>query len=656
MVKAIVWKEWRRSWKLFAVFALAAIVLPALPGQLFPNEGATAREFMRFIWALFSLFVGSLFGMQNRAGTIPFLLARPATRPFLFSAHYVGYLTMIAVLIVVSLTAHCVHMAFISPDFSALEVLYEPSLIFGLAACFLLFSFSLFIANSFVTFGATKVGVAVLALLILLAIALFAYPGRGSSSGDDIAVVRRAYRYLFDPVRMPIAYLSLLICGGVIFGALSLWEIAFDEMRDARNRRWIRAVACASILSVVLVIGTERAVDSASARPSATEFTRVLAGAQIGKSGRSILAVTDDAIYALYPEADKKDSMGRNVERIVKTGGRSFFPAPGMDSTRLVFLDDRPVWGQEIRLLRQPAYGPRTISPRYYAQRETLGAPFMSPDNDRIAYMRTSASRFRNKTSRSLWITKFGYRDYSLPISDHAVLTDDAGADPAAEWEPIGWTPDGYDFMLRKKSAGKSEIWAVDWVARGPRRFLEEFPEAIITEDDLPGKGEWISLLEPGEKGKQTLWLVNYKSGESKELGVFENQPVRAWEKSGWRFAYSEPGGGMTIWHFLEHRRQKRSACPRFPPVQQIKWLHYRYPPAAVIAEQGAPGAKSRLVLLEPSSCEIITLVDDFPATADQWDWMSANAIIFADGGDLWQVQTDGTRTLLFSLASITEE
>ena len=76
-----------------------------------------------------------------------------------------------------------------------------------------------------------------------------------------------------------------------------------------------------------------------------------------------------------------------------------------------------------------------------------------------------------------------------------------------------------------------------------------------------------------------------------------------------------------------------------------------------------------RLVLLDPETCAIEPLIEDFPAEEQQWDFLSSMSIIYADGGDLvtcsavqWEsgslagLSLWSEPTTLFSLASLHDE
>jgi hypothetical protein len=643
-MKAIIWKEWKRSRILFIAFLGAAILIPALPAHFFPNEGETARVFIRLIWVLFSLSAGWLFGEQSRRGTLPFLLARPATKPYLFCVHYLSYLIMLGALIAGSLLVHYIHMAIRFPGFSLLEIIFEPGLIFGLALCFFLFSLSLFIANSFVTFGSTVVGIAFLVIMFLMLMVLFGVPGRGTASIPTAL-------YSLRLIESPLLFLFTMICGGMIFATLSLLEISFDELRDAKNRRWISTISVTSVLSVALLIGTTGGVTGVVKKPTSLEIKQILTGLKVGDIPQAAVAITDDAVYTIRTPQNNPflKSGDSRVKRIVRVEGQPYGLVRQKHGATLAYHSDKPIWGQEIRLLHPFGGGIRSISPSDYSQTSVLGEPFVSPDNDRIAYLRTSTPRFWGKATTSLWITKLG------SVSDYAELPGDV---ETAQWEPIGWTPDGYKFMLRKREAGKTEIWAVDWVARGPSRLLEDFPDAIITADDLPKDGKWFSFVRKTADGKWNLGLIDYREGESKDLGTFDSEPLRAWVASGTRFAYWEHKKGYSLKELGDPGAiEYEHTCPDIPPVLQMRWSPHGDKLALVTSRTDTEKVGPRLLLLDPFTCTIEPLIEDFPATKQQWTFYHWNSIIYADGGELMRYNLESKSTFtLFSLASLHDE
>jgi hypothetical protein len=542
---------------------------------------------------------------------------------------------------------------------------FEPGLIFVLALCFFLFSLSLFIANSFVTFGSTVVGIAFLVLMFLLGIALF-----GTSIRGAVSVVS-----IFFSLRLsesPLLFLFIMICGGMVFATLSLLEISFDELRDVKNRRWINTLAAASLLSIALLIGTTGGVAGAASKPASLEFKQIFAGLNLGNIRQAVVAVADDAVYTIRTQPVKSTRsvlVDPTVERIVKVDGQPYVLVRQKRArSMLAYRSEKPIWGQEIRFLYASSGGIRRVSPGDYSQSNVLGEPFVSPDADRIAYLRTSTPRFWGKATTSLWITKLNFS-----VSDYAELPGDV---ETTQWEPIGWTPDGYKFLLRKKEAGKSEIWAVDWVARGPTRFLEEFPDAIITEDDLPKDGEWFSLVRRQDDGKWDLRLVNYRRGESKSLGTFDSEPVRKWSGCATLFAHWESASGITVTvivkreslHFKNLRGADADGMTKHEPMQriftwapdihsvlQMRWSPLHYKLALVVKggkawKEGIP----RLVTIDPYGSHTMDVIaENFPAEKHQWGWLDGSTIIYADGDRLLQKSIGGQTIFLLSLSTM---
>ncbi len=642
MTRAIIWKEWKRLRGLLLAFLLAAILIPAIPGQLLPNEGETAQTLILFMFTLFCLFSGIIFYEQKRRGTIHFLLSRPATKPYLFVTHYLSYALMLAALLIISLSAHYVHMTFRFPHFSPLDMLLEPELVIDLALCLFFLSLSLFVANSAITFGSTTVGIAFIIMLVLP----FVFHKQVSSFASSVPPL--------GPRESPVTFLWLLLCGGVFLGVLSLWEIAFDELRDAKNARWIRALVSASALSVIMIAVAAHLVARATVSPSEKRIQEVIATG-VGKypvacvvsDGRreNGLVVVKGPPYFLRGKFIERKG---NESPVVKSGdaaGRFFVPVVERryqaSLLKFAYFSDKPILGQEIRAMGANLSRVNTISPKHYSRRESFGPPFPSPDGDRVAYLKTSSSRFGKESSASLWITKL----YYTSVSDFVDLPNDA----ESTFEPIGWTPDGYDFMLREKGPKGPRIWAVDWVATGIRPFLDEFPDAVITGHDLPKAGEWMSLLRKETRREWAMWLVNYRSGESKKLGAFKQPPLRAWTPYGNWFAYWTPESGLVTYNVSEDARQP-AVCPHAPSIRQMKWSPPPGSSLAIVAvEPEEPHAKAYVALFNPTNCSVIKLIDGFAAPEKKWGWLSSQAIVYADGGELWQVDLLGKRTLISS-------
>ena len=456
MIRAIFWKEWKNCRKRFVVFLLAVTIIPAIPTQFIPyREGAADHSIFGFVWLLSALVAGSLFYEQKRAGALPFLLARPATKPFLFGVHYLSHLSILAALAIVSLIVHCIHVAFRVPDTSPLDVLLQPGLLFTLLLALAAFSVLIFIYTSSITFGPAKVGVAFLVMLALSFVFFKFY-------GDSIALSLSGLP-LLDPGEAPIAFLLILGCTAIVPAALSLWEISFFEMVDVRNRRWLLAVIATSAFSVALVVSMAVSISRAMGVPSPAYFKELIV-THVEKEMQVLGVVSNDSRedwlvragnWHNFAKAMLHPVEGRPLLRIRNMGrkGRSFSNMSVGADNKIAYLSDKPLWGREIRTLNLDSYRllPETISPKYYSDSENLGPPFPSPDGDRVAYLRTNASRLGGRSTLSLWITTTGYN----PVSDYVELPgDDGNGFEASRWTPIGWTPDGYDFMLRRTGPG----------------------------------------------------------------------------------------------------------------------------------------------------------------------------------------------------------
>jgi len=650
LIKTIFWKEWKNYRKRFVVFLLAVTITPAIPTQFIPyRENMGGSSIFAFVWLLSALVAGSLFYEQKRAGALPFLLARPATKPFLFGVHYLSHLSILAALVIVSLGVHCIHVAFRFPETSWLDVLLRPDFLFAFVLVLATFSILIFIYTSSITFGPAKVGMAFLSMLALCFIFFKLYGDSMGSFLSDLPSLRTG--------EAPVASLLMLGCIAVVPATLSLWEISFYEIFDAGNRRWLSAVIAASALSVVLVVSMSVSIAGAMGMPSPAYFKEIIV--THGKEHTRILGVVsndsrEDWLVAIGGRLNLKKGrflVGNDENRPILSvrnlgrKGRSFSYMPDRREKNLVYFSDKPLWGQEIRIVDLEHRNPpsKAISPKYYSDRENLGPPFPSPDGDRVAYLRTNASRLGGQTTQSLWITTTGYN----PVSDYVVLPGDEGRafEPIgwtpSGWTPIGWTPDGYDFMLRRTGPEGPEIWAVDWVATGARRFLEEFSDAIIAEDDLPKKGERISLVREEADHKWGLWVVNYRSGGSRKLGVFGKMPVRT----------MTPGGVLTYWaaeRGLCLDTPGVRTCPDVPPILHMKWSPDMSGLACVTTDVSE--GKPYLALIDTTDCTVTKLVEDFPSNKKQRAWLSRRAIVYADGAELWQVDTDGEQTFIASL------
>ncbi len=702
MIKAILWKEWKKERWLFTMFLFGSITVPPALMELHPRRPDPALWQLGLWWSLYAMILGFVFVGENKRKIIPFLLARPSTKSAVFCAHHVCRFTLLAALIIISLTSFCAYVSLRKIGVSSLAVIFHPVLVFDVVICIFVFSLSALLDVSLLTFGATAVGVLILSFAFALFLLRPALPLMLVSIGN------------LSPTEAPAAFLEIVALVGLVSVALFLAEISFDEIRDRMNKKWLLAVTLAVALAILTFSFTFR------------NIARVLSSLPNPKTIEEI-RLTDDGIYPLMviTSDDMGDRFLLAVQNpisprgpLVKLKGKGLddvsymkklspeekaFSFPDVRSHRgrassslLMYFSEKPLWGQEIRtfdlmggfgriyfidsLIKKDV---RSVSPRDYSLKETIGIPFLSPDADRIAYLKTTTSRFSKNSSASLWMMKLG----ETPLSGHVDLEVDA----ETALEPIGWTPDGFDFLLRKTTPTGSEIWAVDWTATGARRFLPEFSDAIITDDDLPKYGEWISLVQRNPGGKYLLWAVNYRSGEKVKLGLFDNIPQRR------PFAYLTPNGGWCVWRDLDPqgKRPITRTCYEFghesdePPAFENKPLtlirkskksayyqssdksfglvlyfsepsdpHKSLPEiremkrmATVVAESDAPNAKKNLTVPGPEG-ECKVLVENFTANEKQWDWLSDQAIVYAKDGQLWQVDKDGEQTLVLSAAS----
>jgi hypothetical protein len=503
-----------------------------------------------------------------------------------------------------------------------------------LALCFFSFSYSLFHANSSMILGPAKGSLSLLPFVAVVSWAVF-WATRSP---------------IWRPGESPTQLLLLALSSGMVFLTLSLWEALLDETRERENRKWIAVGIIGSTLSVILATATIIAWTQTFTKGFTNRHIKELTVA--GSSMFPIVAVVPqfpdgNFVFVLEnPNPGKpvlkfsKATPDKRLEVIyIERLGQSFVKL-GEDS--LAYFSEKPIWGQEIRVVNINDQHAQRIWPKGYWPSKSLRAPFASPDGKRIAYLGTTSMMFGRGFLTSVQFTKYFY----YWPTDYITLT----SHPNVTFDPIGWTPDGYDFMLRKTGPAGPEIWAVDWVASGARRFLTEFSDAIITENDLPQVGEWISLIQKDAEGKWTLCLVNYRSEGKVAVGNFENAPLRAWTKSGKRFACWSAENGLAVYNVSDTIVQ-HADCSAIPPVQQMKWSPGEIKLAIVTRESGTPESASRLEVLDVDGCNVTNLVGDFAANAKQWDWLSDEAIVYARGGELWQVDTNAEQTLVLSTA-----
>jgi len=626
---------------------MGAILISIIP-LAGPSGELGAPWLVYVLLVLMSLFTGQLFFEEGRKGTHPFLWARPATKPFVFCAHQASCLVILGIFAIITLSVECAVGALRIPGFSVLDRVVDPGLLYEFGFCLFVFSASCFVATSAMVFSPSVTGIAFLVGVATVVVMLW--------QGILPPLLRRMQP--LDPGESPLASLLILASTIVLPATLSLWEMSFFEVKDARNKRWIRAVTVASIFCAVLLFATVRSCQRAIRYPAVEQMSEIIVTnnkdcpvvcvVPVSAAEDNLVPLSDTSRFGNLANPRSGSKQLSPSRRIT---GRSFTLIPG--TLLYIYISDKPLWGREIRRYNQQTREKNVLSGDASWSRKTLSRPFLSPDNDRAAYPETVRPWFGNQVRTSLWITKVE-RPY---LSDSATLTE---TDDVV-FRPIGWTPDGYDFILEKTTADEGastapkrpELWAVNWLATEKRPFLPDFWGSMITESDLAQAGEWISLVQRSDEAdsRYALWLVNYRTKAKLQVALSKEVPVRCWSKSGERFAYWTREDGLTIFH-VSNAPEKKAVCPHGNQVRQMKWSPSEMKLAVVVEESKSGGDGTALELLHPEDCTIQTLVADLSATENQWEWLSDAAIVYAAGNELWRVDVNGKQTLVVPLPS----
>jgi hypothetical protein len=621
VIRSIFWKEWRRSRIILLIFLITSIIIPLFPSVIFKNEGNTGRYFLYFIWILFGFIIGARYE-QKPSGPISFLRARPVNEPVLFLVHTSCLLSFTVIVMILSFSAHLLQMALQYPHFPVMGLLTEPGVLFAVVTSLSAFAFTAFPAN----IGFIRVLAGFLSLAVILFVTEKVF-------GVEFTLP------LLSPDEAPVLYLTISSAIFIVFLTFIFLKASYREIRNAKNRRWMRVAAAASLVAALFVFRTGALFARAARVAHPETISEVIA--THGSPAPLIVTMSDgkeSRPYIFYNTGSLTGGKFKNTQPnpIHLSGrpitGRLFRPL----KWRLVYFSRKPLWGSEIRMTR------RDLPIDHVSRMSSLtgysaGPPFCSPDGDRFAYLSTRISPRAGQNRQQLWIGKFNY----YLLSDHVDLSKAADI----SFEPLGWTPDGYDFMLRRKTTAGDEIWAVDWNAQDLRPFLPEFGSAVITEDDLAQAGEWISLLMQ-EQGEYVVWLVNYRSGEKVQVGTYVDIPLRTWSDSGEWFSLWNREKGLTIYHVTD-KVLEYAEFPDVAALEQMKWS----PNGSLLAfvTPNSLSEKHSLRLLNRINRTSSILVEDFPSTEKLWDWLSPAAIVYSDGKELWQVDISGEKMFLTS-------
>jgi hypothetical protein len=559
------------------------------------NPG-NVRWLLGFTWALFAGFLALSFHMQQRGGRISFLLAHPTTKPHLFCTHYLVHILFLLILIVLSLLSHYLDLKFTQSNRGILDLLFDPRLLFSLTISIFIFILAFFALTSGLILGRAAVGAFMIFLLLIF--------------GVFLKMRNLAERLLsLNPLDSPSSFLILTTAAATLLASFILWTISFDEIRDKRNRRWLFPAIAASVAAAVLAVPAAWVVVDALNPP-------------LGRGVIEEIMVEDNPRYpvvGIISDHNKKTIFfleNRSPASSKMTPQQMHFriPKPRIEDSNffclvsfkhylqpVIYRSSLPVWGQDIRAF-DLAGKVRIVSAKNYARIESLSAPFLSTDGDRIAYLKTSRPRFGKDISRSVCITAI-----RAPITESIALSDE----PDIEYSPIGWTHTGQYFLFQKNMADDFEVWAVDWLATELFALPNSVAKGAATADNFEDIQNQEELRQLPEKVKDVA---------------------------------------LSYWNFAYRPEEKWLEKELNLPLLQVKRAPF-IGTYAIVAKS-TPESAPKLGTYSSSTGELRWILDNFQQTENQWDWYGS-IIIYAQGKELWQVNISGERTLITTIKEI---
>jgi dipeptidyl aminopeptidase/acylaminoacyl peptidase len=199
-------------------------------------------------------------------------------------------------------------------------------------------------------------------------------------------------------------------------------------------------------------------------------------------------------------------------------------------------------------------------------QLEYASDPQISPDGDRIVYVRNSMDIMKDRSRSKLWIVDFDG-------TDHRKLTTGEGEESSPRWSPDGeklvyvaGTEEGGEIFLRWMDSGQTAkltqlprppralVWALDGKSIAFSMLVPEPPPTLVEPPKKPEGAEWpdpprvtirlrheadgVGYLEPGY---YHLFVLPVEGGTPRQVttGSFHHRGAPAWTPDGKSLVFS---------------------------------------------------------------------------------------------------------------------
>ena len=586
-VSAFAWILWRnrRIAMIAAVVGTLSLVWVYLHIVSFSGPEAVAPFYI--LWTLTAILLPFWLSVERFRGSLPFLLARPVSRPRIWLECKLVEGSLTCGLIGITLVGYWLLARFVYRFSTWLEILLNTWILYAILISAVFF----FISSFLESLGATFERWALLAGILLV----IAYLGLASFTLSQ------------HPLEYFGADIGLVFGTGLtlmaLFGLLSFLIFSHEETLLSQKRviRWLSGLTLlACILAAVLLPFRLQALSP--------EGSKIKDITEISISRRNyihFLGKEDHRVGRIWTVKDDASHLRCITHRMVFLEKEERLLA----SWPIVRFHD---WfnGDHLRIRRSQQWEEISIT----SWSGQCGLPFISPDRDRVALLSGS--------------------DVAVALLDRpAYVSFPIGDSSSGKLSAVGWTPNGDDFYLLKSSTkGDSEVWALDRLAQGARRILRDLPSPEIAEADLSaGIGDWISCLSRRD-GFWSLWA--YNTVTQKRLIVADSlsrTPVRAWS-AGSRLVYWVPERGLVVIEISDRHVVPVMGLP-VPEVRELKWSPKgRY--LGVLSEG--------LDVVDVSTGTIERVVHAY--RPEVWDWLNEKNLVYVQSATILAVHIDGNK------------
>lgn len=497
------------------------------------------------------------------------------------------------------------------PSFSILSILFNPDLLLILPVCLAICSLALFL----VVCGMFREKM-VLGLVTLAGVVTVWFFIKHPRFAIDI----QPFNFRHETLSLLISSLAILI----VFGLASYLTFVHRETFFTGILRGKMAYFLLLIVIMTITVAILRYLLSIPILPENMKFINNI---MVSENGRQIAfsagrRASDSQIWVINDRGEGLRKIGDRFSSLISLTQQ-------VSDYRVICRTHGWLYGPEV-WVKAPHYIGIRLSEKDYRYRAYVGRPYLSPDKDRVAYVKKVSDWKGSDEERYLTIASLDGFEVPYQILGRGDF----------DISPIGWAPNGNRFYFRKMTSDDTEqnsLWAINRNAQAVQVIIENFSRYEMDCHDLAEDGDWVSLVSK-ERMEYSLWIMNTETKKKIKVDSSAiNFSVRSWSSDGKHFAYIKPLKGddaSCYLHILEigDGQRENILTKTVPMIFGLSWspdgkrLLFR-----IVGERDA----ERLSLVDIDNNGSLRTIMDRIFHPFQYEWLDNESIVCAEDAKL---------------------